>query len=44
MAKHHIHRVARTFEKAYNNADLFSTPAKHYIKAHGNTPPPGEGG
>lgn len=41
MAKHHIHRVARTFEKAFNNADQFPTPAKYHIKAYGNTPPPG---
>ncbi|MDE7413941.1 MAG: hypothetical protein K2N05_09180 [Muribaculaceae bacterium] len=24
MAKHHIHRVARTFEEVFNNADQFS--------------------
>ena len=29
MAKLHIHRVARTFEEVFNNADQFPTPAKH---------------
>ena len=30
MAKHHIHRVARTFEEASNNADQFPTPTTPY--------------
>ena len=28
MAKHHIHRVARTFDEAFNNADLFPPPCQ----------------
>ncbi len=32
MAKHHIPRVARTFEEVFNNADQFPAPAKHHFK------------
>ena len=35
MAKHHIHRVVRTFGAAHDNVDQFPTPTKHSSRRKG---------